>query len=565
MVKKYLHFNHHLTYPYLVILIFIFGSFLIASQTFRNDIFVERPLPGGVLHEGIIGTPALVNSILATSNADKDLTELIYSGLVSINEKGEIVPSLAESWTIRQKEFEFTLKDNAIFHDGEKITTEDIAFTIRQIQNPNLNSPLFGIWSDVGIEIIDEARIKFTIPRDYAPFIYNTTVGILPKHIWENVVDEEFFIHNANIRPIGSGPYKVKDISFDINGKPLQYSLSPFNGYANGTPFIQEINITFFRNYQNLINAVKRGEINSTYSIDIKDAENIRTTSRFLVKENLLNTSNVFALFFNISNNIYLQNTNIRKALLLATNSNEIVEETFGKYAKTINGPIPHHEGEEAEESIEEKIKQARAIIEKEGYKQNEESGIYEKSGNKLTIVITTLESKHLVDIAFKIKEQWKNIGVNVEVEKLSEEDFLIQRLRPREFDAVLTGYTIPKTLDIFSFWHSSQINDPGVNISSYVDIDVDHKLENAQRVDIEDRKMIYNEIKEEIVSEVNTIFLYSPLFAYVLPNSIQGTSFKLVEEPSDRFATIHKWYFRKSLVWELFGELENFSENYKK
>lgn len=514
-------------------------------------LFTATPFAGGVLNEGTIGTPTLVNPVLATSQADKDLVALVYSGLIGINKDGIAVPSIAERVKIEQREITFAIKKDAVFHDGEPLTAEDVAFTIESIQNLEINSPLFENWIDIGVEILDTHTIKLTAPRQYNGFIYNAEVGILPKHIWGDVPAEEFAQHEANIRPIGSGPYLVKDISFDQNGRPTQYILSAFSKYTRGSAFIKEISFSFFREYEKLRNAIKRGEITSSSSIDTDEVKDIMRESRALLKEHTAIAPSVFGIFFNSGGEGILNSIRIRRALSLAINKEQIINNLLRKYAIRINSPTP-------EEDTEERYNTELAIqlIENDGYELND-SGFFEDDNSiALSITLTVTDSPILSRVALEIERQWESIGIETNINIVPEDVFLRTYLRPREFQAILTGYTLSDAYDLFPFWHSSQINDPGVNIASYVNLEIDELLEEAQRVDIEERKMIYNTTKEGIVKDVPAVFIYSPLFSYLSPNGLKGVSFGYINEPADRFDSVHRWHFREKLVWNYFQRL---------
>ena len=89
---------------------------------------VEVPKKGGILTEGVIGTPRFINPVLATSDADRDLTALIYSGLMRISNDGSLEPDLAEKYTVSPdgRRYTFTLKKDSLWHDGKPVTAESV-------------------------------------------------------------------------------------------------------------------------------------------------------------------------------------------------------------------------------------------------------------------------------------------------------------------------------------------------------------------------------------------------------------------------------------------------------
>ena len=172
------------------------------------------PASGGSLTEGIIGTPRFINPVIARSEADKDLVALIYSGLMRPNHNGTLIPDLAETYTLSDDGtlYTFTLRANAVFHDGTRLTSEDVIYTIRQIQNPLIDSPLARAWEGVSVSAPDDRTVVFKLDTPYAPFISNATVGIIPQHLWQETTSETFAVHRLNTEPIGSGPFMTNSI-----------------------------------------------------------------------------------------------------------------------------------------------------------------------------------------------------------------------------------------------------------------------------------------------------------------------------------------------------------------
>lgn len=160
------------------------------------------PAPGGQYDELLVGNVKYINPILAQSDAEKAVSSLVFSGLVKIRD-GKPVPDLAKGWTVEDegKKYIFELKDNIFFQDGQPVTVDDIAMTVDTIKSPEYKSGYYALWKDVDVQIIDDKKIAFLLPKSYGPFIFNANFGILPAHL----TSEEF-----NRRQIGSGPYALE-------------------------------------------------------------------------------------------------------------------------------------------------------------------------------------------------------------------------------------------------------------------------------------------------------------------------------------------------------------------
>ncbi len=533
----------------------------------NDNYLVKVPKTGGTLKEGLIGIPRFINPVLAISETDKDLSALVYSGLTRITPDGEIIPDLASSYEVSEDglEYFFKIRDDAVFHDGKKITSDDIVFTIDKVKNPVIKSPKRANWEGVTIEKISDTEIKFTLSQPYSPFLLNTTLGILPSHIWNNVSSEEFAFTQVNIEPIGSGPYKISKIRRNSSGITERYELKSFDKFTLGKPYIKNIHFYFFKNEDLLMTALKNKQINSVNSIQPKNAKELSERG-FNVKEYPLPT--IFGVFFNQSKAPILASKTVRKALDAAINKDALVKSVLNGYGNPLDGPVPEsiitftQLGESVKKTEDEEndfnIEKAKSILEEGGFELNEK-GIMQRTTSSdveiLSFSISTANVPELVLASEQVIESWKSIGADVTLKVFDPNDFNQNVIRPRNYDSILFGEIIGRDLDFYAFWHSSQRNDPGLNIADYANIAVDSALESARQMEnsperVEKFRIFIREIK----SDIPAIFLYSPNLVYVLPEKLQGVVPKNIETPSERFLSIYNWYLETDTVWRIFN-----------
>ncbi len=231
------------------------SSYLLYSV--NKALLVEVPARGGTLVEGLVGAPRFINPLLAISDADRDLSALVYSGLLRAQGE-ELIPDLAESYEVSPDgtAYTFVIREDATFHDGSRVTAEDVVFTVAKAQDPILKSPKRANWDGVAAEVVDERTVRFTLKAPYAPFVENATLGILPKALWEEVSSDEFPFSALNTDPIGSGPFFVSTIERNPSGIPTTYLMRPFADYALGKPYLQEIRFRFFDSERSLLSAL---------------------------------------------------------------------------------------------------------------------------------------------------------------------------------------------------------------------------------------------------------------------------------------------------------------------
>lgn len=539
----------------IIVSIFAISGISLLYQINRSFL-VEVPDFGGSLTEGIVGSPRFINPILAISDADRDLTALVYSGLLKATPDGVLRTDLAESYTISGDglTYTFVIKDNAVFHDGTKVTADDVEFTLQKAQDSLLKSPRRSNWDGVRVEKIDNLTIRFTLKQAYSPFIQNTTIGILPKHIWKNVDNESFPFSTFNTKPIGSGPYQVKNIETNTSGLPVTYTLTSFKKYALGRAFIDTLTFKFYSNERNMLEAYQNKDIESVNSVSPANMSLLRNTSSQIFTPPL---PRVFGVFFNQSESPVLINKEVRLALDMVLNKEQMIQEVLYGYGQAIDGPLHTNKAESQNISDEEQIKKARALLEKAGWTFNE-SGVYEKKDTKdteiLSFSVSTSDAPELKALAQNIQKRWQQLGARVDVKIFEIGDLNQNIIRPRKYDALLFGEVLGRDLDLYPFWHSSQRNDPGLNIALYANPKTDKLLEDYRKTTEETLKKKYiQDFETEIRTDTPAVFLYSPYFIYITPTRVKNISLAQLTISGERFLNIHEWYINTNNVWKIF------------
>ncbi len=522
----------------------------------NQNMLEEVPVKGGSFTEGLIGSPRLINPLLATSDTDRSLTSLLYSGLIRY-ENGDLIPDLASKYEISEDllEYKFYIREDAIFHDGIKVTSDDVIFTILSAQNPDLKSQKRSNWEGILIEKINDQEILFKLDKPYAPFLQNMTLGILPKHIWSQIDVNEFTLTNFNITPVGSGPYKIKKIKKDSIGIPISYELESFREFTLGRPFIDEIIFVFEKNQEELIRKYQDGKIDSIHSIDPGVAKNLQLSGKRVLT---LALPRNFGLFFNQNQNPVLKNSEVREALELATPKNKIIDEVFFGFAKAVDSPIPSEIIENFSKT-EYNLEKAKGVLEAAGWEKNDDGKFILEDNNSqevLNLSIATNNVSELKNIAEIVAESWRELGAEVNVEIFETADLNSNVIRPRKFEILLFGITSGRYFDFYPFWHSSQRNDPGLNITNYANIKVDDILETIRNTeDTEVLKTELNKFYQEFKKDIPAIFIYSPDFIYLVPKKITGIEIEDIIASEERFNNIYKWYVETDKIWPIFNK----------
>jgi peptide/nickel transport system substrate-binding protein len=539
-----------------------FGALIWFGFTLNALFLYDIPSYGGTLREGIVGTPRFINPILAVTTADQDLSTLVYAGLMKLDANGNLVPSIAQSVTVSDDGlvYNVVLRDDVSFHDGVPLTTDDVVFTVERTQDPALKSPLRASWEGVAMEQISAHEMNFVLPEAYAPFIENLTLGILPKHIWGNATTEELPFSQYNSEPIGAGPYEVTDIKRNSSGIPASYELTAYDDYFAGTPKIKTLLLNFYPTEDALVGAFTRKEIESAGGLSPASLTRLADAG---VPVSYMNTPlpRTFTIFFNQNETPVFRDAAARKALGIAVDRDNIVKQALGGYGIAITTPIPPGFSTVVEPSTASStLDDARAALRDGGWRFNEESSLWEKTTDDGTLTlqfsISTSNAPVFQHTAELLKERWGELGVPVTIKQFEQSDLTQTVIRPRKYDALLFGTVVGRELDFFSFWHSSQRNDPGLNVALYANITTDALLSEARRTGSpEDRAEIHQKFVKEVQEEMPAIFLYVPTYTYASASKVQNVSLTGIARGSERLSTIDEWYIEKDSVWQFFTD----------
>ena len=558
---------------YTLTIMFVVSGIILLFRVNQNFL-VKIPMHGGMITEGVTGIPQIINPVtinpFTSPEADNDLIALVYSGLMKATPDGALIPDLAKSYNLTEGGlvYTFVLKDDLVWHDGEPVTSEDVKFTIQKAQDPEIGSRHKASWDGVLVETPDNKTVVFTLNEPYSPFLQNTTLGILPKHLWKNVHPESFTHDQLNTKPIGTGPYKIIDIKKDSNDIVEYYDLKSFDEYSLGEPYIDKIRIQFYTNKTELIDAYEKGKVTNIHSISPNKAKEFEETYRI----ERAKLPRIFGAFFNQNEAVIFTNQTVREALNIATDRDDIINSIFYGFATEIYGPIPpgsigylpNEDKDESEEAVGtttlSNIEIAKNLLEDDGWTTDDDGVLNKKikgSAERLEFSISTTQAPELIAVAQKLKESWEKLGAKVEIKSFATtNDLENHAIRPRKYDILLFGEIIRRDSDPFAFWHSSQRLDPGLNIASYTNITVDKALEQARATtSIEVRLEQYEIFQEEIKNDIPAVFIYSPEFIYLSRNEIMGLKLNIINTPSERFLNVHEWFMKTERVWKIFTE----------
>lgn len=532
----------------LIIIVAAVALIIRLSQTNLKTV----PAQGGHYIEGVIGLPQYLNPILAKNNdVDLDLTRLIFSGLLKYNKNLELTSDLAKNYEIGPEKlnYKIELKENVLWHDGVKLTADDIIFTIGLIKNSQLKNPWSSYFQDVMVKKINEKTVEFILNQPNPDFLKYLTIGILPQHIWQEIPIQQFYLTEYNFKPIGSGLFKFKNLTRDKKGLVKSYTLIRNENFYGKKPYLDSITFKFFSNYEELLPFVQKREINGISYLPKYLREKFILTG--FLKNYSLELPHYIAIFFNIKNNEFLNSKTVRKVLAYAVDKEKIINEVLFGEGQIINGPIlPHSFGYNSKiKKYEYDPAKAIKILENSGWQKNS-NGYWQKDNKILEISLTTAQQPDLEKVGELIQKSWQEIGIKTKLITIPLDVMQKEIIMPRNYQALLYGIVQSFDSEPYPLWHSSQIKHPGLNLSGFANQRVDALLEKAQTYPFDEvRKKKYFEFQDIISEEVPAIFLYSTNYTYLVDKKVKGISVEKINLPSDRLNGIEEWHIKTKQV----------------
>lgn len=529
-----------------------------ALWTFYAEHTMLIPRHGGTYREAIVGEPQFINPVLAGINAvDRDIIALVYSGLLKYDAKGQIIPDLAARYDVSEdgKEYTFFLRNNIVWHDGKPFTADDVIFTFAAVADPRYGSPQRAGLQGVTAEKIDDATVKIMLPYPHTQFLDKLTIGVIPKHIWEGVNPRNANLADANLEPIGTGPYQFVKFTKDKYGTIGSFTLAANDRFYAGAPFIDGIEFRFYQTDAEALDAYQTDDVMGFGGVAPKDLEMVKKRGGAL---HASATSKYFAVFFDQSRSKPLADKRVREALWRATDREAIIRDALSGNGVIADSPIlswlsganPDIPGYPYSQD------DARKLLDDAGWKDKDENGVREKIVGKdkeatdLKITLVASDSPELITVQEMLKKQWEEIGVSVVAENYILDEVKQKIIKPRKYEALIFGAALTQYPDPYQFWHSSQKKDPGLNLALYDNKDADQLLEKARdTASREERDMAIKKFQDSVFADIPALFLYSPSYVYAVDSDVKGIALTAITAPARRFSEIGTWYIKTERV----------------
>ena len=511
-----------------------------------------RPAAGGVYVEGLVGRVTNFNPIYANSGADRSVSRLVFANLFDYGSQGRLRPVLAESLSVDEKSQQYVVKlrPGLRWHDGQPLTADDVVFTVETIQNADAGSPLRVDWEGVSVAKIDELSLKFTLEASFSPFVANLVLPVLPEHLLAPIGARQLRSDPFGLQPVGSGPFVFERLTplagagLDKREFRVQLRRNPDWPAAGGraAPLLDGLHFWVVPAAGRLTELFNQGQI--TGAFNLVEADIGLDNSDYRVVD--LNLMNGVYLFFKNSSPL-LAEAAMRRALASALEPAALLAELEDSHQRIFGPLLPEHAGYALESRPPAHDPEAARLLLGELGWQNRDGGWF-KEDRRLSFILTTQKDTPYETLARAIRDQLAELAIEVSLDLRAAETVPLEILQQHNYgDMLIYGLELGGDADIYSYWHSSQIDSHSVlrlNLSEYRSEAADEALEIARsRSQTDIRRRRYADFQRVWMEDLPALALYRfQLRYYTLGDADGPRSGQPLVSPSDRFLEVENW-----------------------
>jgi peptide/nickel transport system substrate-binding protein len=490
------------------------------------------------------GKASTLDPITSNDMAALRISELVFNGLVSINEKQEIEPELAERWEVADdQKIVFHLRKGVMWHpkDGKssELTADDVLFTYNIMTHPKTVSSLKLRYEFIKtVRKLDKYTVEFNLKRPVLNALAKFTFKVIPQHGPDNPV---FLTRSDSYtkQPIGTGPYRIEKVSKD--GEVVFVANEQ---YFKGAPKIVKFVAKPFAD-QNIMNqALLFNAIDMIVLVNPRYVAELQADRRFKLQPY---SALSYSFFGYNTRKPGLNDARVRRAFTHAINREEMLKAFFNGQGNVISGPFApgswayNLDVKPLKYSKNEAIK----LLEQAGYSKNA-SGVMEKDGMPLVLslkVPIAKENEAVKRIVLAFKNYLEDVGARINIQFLEWNAWKQAVFKDHDFDIMFASWVFDDSSDISSLFHSSEIGEWKNNFGGYKNGDVDSLItESKLTLDPVKRRTMYNRLHRVLAAEAPYTYLWTLTNYAAYHKKIRKVSI----HPYKFFSYVDEWYVKE-------------------
>ena len=472
-----------------------------------------KPAAGGTVVIGLLSDPKTLNPLVAASIESRNIIDLLFLKL--LDEQSDFVsfePELAKHWEFGADSLSitFVLRDDVAWTDGVPVTAADVRFTWELEMDTLVAWPTRSVKERIAdVEVIDDRTVRFRFRNRYPYQLMDANDGvILPKHILENVPRDRFGASDFGRRPTGNGPFKLARWESE---QFIELERNP--GYCERRlPRLDRVVFRIVPDMTTLVTQLKSSEIDCLESLPLEALSDIKANHPEIRIYTYMSRQRVFVAW-NLDNPLF-GTSDIRRALAMAVNTDEMIRTLWGGMARASDSPMhpilwAHDPSMTAIPFDPEK---ARAVFARNGWADSDGDGVLDKNGKRFEFEMISNQGNQLrADVMTMTQEYLRRVGVKV-TPRTFEWNTFTQRITQGNFESSVMGWKTATRADLTDLWRSSSSPPHGYNISRYRNAAVDSLIDLAKNtLDVPAAGRLWYECQRIIYDDQPVLFLAVP------------------------------------------------------
>jgi peptide/nickel transport system substrate-binding protein len=513
------------------------------------------PVPAVGHVEGVVGRPSSITPVTARTQVDRDLVALLFRGLVRLGPGTSILPDLADGWTVEKKgaRWTFRLREDAWWHDGTPVTSDDVAFTVAVLQHPDYSGPLAATWARVKAIALDEHTVRFDLDNPVGGFLQAATLPLLPAHLLADVPVADLADSDFARSPIGNGAFAIVELTDEravvepvlpqVDEAEAPLDEPGVGAAAIRTPRLASLELRFHDTPAALAAAFAAGEVDAAADLLPADAMALAASTAD-ARALRYPASTLTAIAFNqrsLTGPFSDQRT--RRALVAAIDREAIVADLLGGAGSLASTPIPpsswSHDAKAAPLVAFDRAAAAK------GLRPTAKAWIAPGGSKPLEVTLLAPDSSAspLVHAtADRVAEAWSALGLATTVEALPPGEF-VERLRTGDYAAAVVDVNLGLDPDPYAILGSTQSREGGSNVIGIQNATLDAALLAARAPGtMEERTKAYAELQRLLGTLQPMPALYFRDSVLVAGPDLVGPEVRPVADPGDRFWDVVRW-----------------------
>jgi peptide/nickel transport system substrate-binding protein len=522
--------------------------------------------------EGVLGSPTSVSPLTARTQADRDLVALVFAGLVRNGPDGTVVPDLAERWSVDKsgKTWMVDLRADARWQDGQPVTSDDVVFTIRTLQDPSYSGPSSSSWSEVDVAARGPHRVTFTLTTPLGGFQQALTQPIAPAHLLADVPVDELPVDPFGQGPIGAGPFALTELTdtsatlvpagaipepeTDATPSPSAAATDslttpgPTLRPSRPQPYLAGIEFRYFADSDELAAAFRAGELDGVSGLPPQLAVELGTSPGARLMR--YPGSTLSAVLLNLRpGHPEFATPAIRTAYLAAIDRDALIQSAYTGLAVAATDPIPPTSpmlDPKADPAVPYGRTDAGKAFRAAGWIRDAKGWHLAKSQPALKLEVispTQAVNRGLYLAAEAVVKDWTKMGFSATHVALPPGEYAGERLSTGTFQVAVADLRIGLDPDLYPLLASSQTLTGGSNVIGIQDPTLDPLLAKARAPgSMPTRKAAYSALQTQLGKGRYLLPLAFRDEVVVLRDTVEGPVPRQVTDGSDRFWDVLTW-----------------------